>query len=353
MVGEGGQLPLPWLADPLRSALETQHAHALLIHGPAGVGQFELAMTLAQAWLCEADELPGSPGAVAAASSKPCGRCASCRLFNVRSHPDLMVLLPPLLRDQMGWGTGTAGEGEGEAAGSSEAKASKTKPSKEIKVDPVRAAVSFAQTSSARGRAKVIVIYPAERMNAIAANTLLKTLEEPPGMARFLLASGSPDSLLPTIRSRCQAVHMPIPDTQLALQWLGENSIKGAEVLLAAAGGQPLEALAWARDGVDAAAWQALPHRAAAGDGSGLAGWPLPRAVEALQKLCHDAMLMAAGAEPRYFSISAMPKPSQLQSLSAWSRSLQEAASQAEHPWSVGLMVEAMIQEARHALRIL
>ena len=93
MVGPDGALPLPWLAPLLRGTLESQHAHALLLHGPKGVGQFEFAMTLAQAWLCETAE-PGS---------QPCGRCASCRLVQAHSHPDLLVLLPQALRETLGW----------------------------------------------------------------------------------------------------------------------------------------------------------------------------------------------------------------------------------------------------------
>ena len=72
MVGPDGALALPWLEEPLRRALATQRGHALLIHGPQGVGQFELALTLAQAWLCESEE-----------GARPCGRCASCRLVQV------------------------------------------------------------------------------------------------------------------------------------------------------------------------------------------------------------------------------------------------------------------------------
>ena len=62
-------VPLPWLAAPLREALQTQRAHALLVHGPQGVGQFEMALTLAQAWLCES---PLSDDA-----ARACGHCAS------------------------------------------------------------------------------------------------------------------------------------------------------------------------------------------------------------------------------------------------------------------------------------
>ncbi|HEV7913758.1 MAG TPA: DNA polymerase III subunit delta', partial [Albitalea sp.] len=181
-------LPLPWLEAPLRQALATRHAHALLIHGPQGIGQFELALTLAQAWLCEGE-----------AADKPCGRCASCKLVQARSHPDLLVLLPEALRESLGW----AGADDADSGGDD--KGGKRKPSKEIRVDEIRQAIGFAQTTSARGRCKVVLIHPAERMNGVSANALLKTLEEPPGEARLLLSCAAPDALLPTIRSRCQA----------------------------------------------------------------------------------------------------------------------------------------------------
>ena len=335
MVGPDGVLPLPWLAEPVREALATQHAHALLIHGPQGVGQFELALTLAQAWLCEA-----------AQDSRPCGRCASCRLVQSRSHPDLLVLLPEALRESLGWASGDEGDGAEATAD----KSSKRKPSKEIRVDEVRLAIAFAQTTSARGRGKVVVMHPAERMNGVSANALLKTLEEPPGDARLLLSCAAPDALLPTIRSRCQALPLHLPDTRVACQWLAERSVLQPEVMLAATGGQPQEALQWVQDGVDARVWAALPQQLARGEVGSLAAWPLPRAVDMLQKLCHDAMRTAAGAAPRYFPRAAMPAAAQLDALSAWARELARAARHAEHPWNAGLMIEALVQQTRQAL---
>ncbi|MEO7336810.1 MAG: DNA polymerase III subunit delta', partial [Caldimonas sp.] len=183
MVGADGVLPLPWLAEPLRLGLERQ-AHALLVQGPEGVGQFELALSLAQAWLCEAPRAPDG--------ARPCGTCASCRLVQAHSHPDLLVVMPEAQREALGWG-GSIGD-----ADESGEKVGKAKPSKEIKVEAVRTAVGFAQTTSARGKGKVLLLHPAERMNTVAANTLLKTLEEPPGDARFLLSCAAPDVLLPT-----------------------------------------------------------------------------------------------------------------------------------------------------------
>ena len=67
---------LPWLAAPLTRALETQTAHALLLHAPGGVGQFELGLLLAQGWLCESTTVPRG--------QRPCGTCASCRLVAAR-----------------------------------------------------------------------------------------------------------------------------------------------------------------------------------------------------------------------------------------------------------------------------
>ena len=96
---------LPWLAEPLRRTLGGPSAHhALLVQGPAGVGQLEFALGLAGAWLCE------QPRPLA------CGVCPSCHLVAQRSHPDLRLIVPQALRAEAGLpddGTGTADEGSG------------------------------------------------------------------------------------------------------------------------------------------------------------------------------------------------------------------------------------------------
>ncbi|HEY4069269.1 MAG TPA: DNA polymerase III subunit delta' [Burkholderiaceae bacterium] len=334
MVGPDGALPLPWLAPVLKQTLGSQHAHALLLHGPRGVGQFELALTLAQAWLCEA----------AAPAEKPCGHCASCKLVQARSHPDLLVLVPEALQQELGWNAAEGEEGAPE-------RASKTKPSQEIKVEAVRRAVGFAQITSARGLGKVVVLHPAERMNGISANTLLKTLEEPVGATRFLLSCAAPDALLPTIRSRCQAVPLSLPPAEASLAWLSAQGVEGAEVLLAATGGQPQEALAWSRQGIDAALWGRLPALVAQGMAQPLAAWPLPRVVDALQKLAHDAACLACGAAPRYFAASQFgPGTAEPGALNAWMAELRRIARHAEHPWNAGLVIESLVQQGQRAL---
>ncbi|MDN3920634.1 DNA polymerase III subunit delta' [Roseateles violae] len=325
---------LPWLDQPLRQALATARSHALLIQGPAGVGQFDLALLLAQSWLCEAP-----------IERAACGECPSCRLFQSRTHPDFQLLIPEALREPLGWG---APEGEG---GAGEAKTSKTKPSREIKIDAVRAVLGFAQASSARGRAKVVVVYPAEALNTVAANALLKTLEEPAGQLRFALASMAPEALLPTIRSRCQPVPLPLPPRAAALQWLAGEGVDEAEVLLDAAGGRPQQARDWFEAGLRAKSWQQLPQRLLRGDATALADWTQPRAIDALQRLCHDLLRRSQGAAPSYFPAESLPAPKLAAPLHRWDAALRQAARHAEHPLNQGLLIESLLAQGQQALR--
>ncbi|MES1162069.1 MAG: DNA polymerase III subunit delta', partial [Rhizobacter sp.] len=269
---------------------------------------------------------------------------ASCRLVQAHSHPDLLVLMPEALQQALGWGATDADE-----AAATE-RASKAKPSNEIKVEAVRRAVSFAQTTSARGRGKVVVLHPAERMNGISANTLLKTLEEPAGEARFVLSCSAPDALLPTIRSRCQAVVMGLPPTAQAVDWLAAQGVADAAVMLAATGGQPQEALAWSQQGIDAALWTRLPALVAQGSPQPISAWPLQRVVDALQKLCHDVACVTAGATPRYFPVASIQRAAQAGALVEWMRELDRIARRADHPWNAGLVTESLVQQGQRAL---
>jgi DNA polymerase-3 subunit delta' len=92
---------------------------------------------------------------------------------------------------------------------------------------------------------RVVVINPAESMNRNSANSLLKTLEEPPGDTNIILISHTPSMLLPTIRSRCQQIAFPPPSSAEAAQWLQEQGVSAEEVaeVLQLAEGAPLHAL--------------------------------------------------------------------------------------------------------------
>lgn len=332
MVGPDGQLPLPWLAEPLQTAL-AHPAHALLLVGSPGVGALEFQLTLAQAWLCEAHATPAAP----------CGQCTGCRLMQSRTHPDLMLLMPESLRVERGWTGAEEGDGEG----------GKRKPSKQIRISEVRSATDWIVKTTSRGRAKVLVLHPAEALNLQAASALLKTLEEPPAGARMLLSCSDADRLLPTVRSRCQRIELPAPPTDMALAWLREQGVAEPAVLLAACGGRPLEALALQRAGVSAAVWSALPQALARGQAAAWAGWPLSRAVDTLQKLCHDLTATAVGGSPRFFPRDSLPSPRSVAGLSAWGRNLARTARQAEHPWNEGLLLESLVSQGHQALATL
>ena len=333
---------LPWLQEPLARTLAGQRSHALLVSGLSGVGQLACALALAKSWLCEtpADARP---------QRLACGHCASCHLVDERSHPDLRLIVPEALRGEVGLDADDAGEGTADSGeGKSEGKSKKAKPSLEIKVDQIRAAIGFSELTAGRGRLKVLVLHPAEALNTVSANALLKTLEEPPGALRFVLSTAEPQGLLPTIRSRCQQVALPRPDPVLATAWLGEQGVERPEVLLAASGEQPLVALAMHRDGLDAAAWLSLPERVASGDVAAFSGWALPLLVQTLQKLCHDRLLVSVGAAPRYFA-GARLTPGDVGRLSAWAADLRRQARHADHPYNAGLAVEALLAQAREA----
>ena len=330
-VGRDGALPLPWLADAVQRATALAGAHALLIHGPAGAGHLDLGLVLAQAALCEQTLAAG-----AALPATGCGCCASCHLVATRVHPDLLLVVPELLRVQLGW------------AEEDDSKPAKTdaKPSKDIKVEQIRQAIDWCRQTSGRGRGKVLLLHSADALNAVAANALLKTLEEPPGRLRLFLTSQDPERLLATVRSRCQRLPLHLPAPALAMAWLDEHGQTDAAPLLQAAGGSPLEALAWGQEGLNAALLAALPRQVAAGDPTLLAGRAVPRVVDLLLRLSHDAQVLAAGGEPRFFAAAHMPSGVDLAALLAWQDVLMRTARHDEHPWSAGLLIESLLSQA-------
>jgi DNA polymerase-3 subunit delta' len=322
-------LTSPWIAAQTQ-ALLTQRGHAWLLAGPSGLGQYELAFALVRAWLCEH---PTKQGA--------CGQCGSCHAIEVRAHADLCVLMPETVMLDLAWPLGEKAQDEIDSK--------KRKPSKEIRVDAMRDAVEFAQRTSARGRGKAVLVFPAERMNVYTANALLKTLEEPAGDVKFVLATDAAHQLLPTIRSRCLGHTMFWPDQHSAIAWLLEQGVpeKQAAVMLRAAGGRPQDALQFAPI---SELWPRLPRAVQSGDVSVFKDWTPAQTLEALHKLCHDLLAQHCGAAPRFFEAADLPKAGNWQGLTAWSRSLANASKTVEHPFNPGLMQEALVSQAELAL---
>ena len=223
---ESARLPwlplLPWQLDAARAALgrRADWPHALLVHGPRGIGKHALALNFAQALLCEAPRADGLA----------CGECAGCRYAVAGQHPDFMRLELLLIDPE----TGTLAAVE------------------TIGIDRVRALTEFVQLTSHRQRAKVAIVSPAERMNAAAANALLKTLEEPPSGTYLILVSDQPGRVPATILSRCRRLAAPIPAPSAARAWLAEQGVTAPDQALAQAGGAPMDALARADPAVQA-----------------------------------------------------------------------------------------------------
>lgn len=324
----------PWIAEQSRRLL-AQRGHAWLLQGPSGLGQYSLGLALVRAWLCEQ---PTPDGA--------CGACPSCHAIEVRTHADLRVLMPETVMLELGWPLDEKSQADIDDK--------KRKPSKEIRVEAMREAIEFAQRTSARGRGKAVLVYPAERMNHVTANALLKTLEEPPGEVRFVLASEAAHLLLPTIRSRCLTHVMAWPQEAEALAWLQGQGLAPADAgtLLRAAGGRPEDALLFATSGRDPKSWRSLPRAMQRGEVALVAQWSPAQVIDAQHKLCHDLLALDAGAQPRYFDVADLPAIPTPGALCTWQKELAQAARTAEHPYNSGLMLEALVSRAQTALNL-
>lgn len=331
-VGPDGQLPLPWLKTSLEQAL-AQRGHALLLHGPEGLGQFELGLVLAQSWLCEAPTASGH---------RACGACEACRLVHAGAHPDLMILVPQAQRESLGLSS-LAEEGEGAGAPGKKPSAG----GREIRVADVRQAIDWGHQTSSRGRGKVLLVFPAQALNRVAANALLKTLEEPGASLRLVLSTFDVQALLPTIRSRCQLLALPRPEAACAEDWLRGQGLEDPEVLLAGAGWRPQEALAMVRDGLSARMWPALPDAVRQGRTDLFMGLPVARVVDTLQKLCLDLMSRAHGAKAQYFPQESLPLGAKASELAQWWQQLQRTARHEDHPWNAGLLIESLVLHGR------
>lgn len=202
-----GIQPYPWQKDLWRSLQQRitggRLPHALLFSGPAGLGKLHLARVLASFLLCAEPE-----------NAHPCGHCRACQLFHATTHPDFRQIQP---------------EEEG----------------RDITIGMIRELLEWQSLTPQYGRARIILLEPAERMNPNAANALLKTLEEPGENVLLILLTATPARLLPTIRSRCQQMVFPLPEAADVLPWLtaqlGDREVAGQA--LQASGLAPLRAM--------------------------------------------------------------------------------------------------------------
>jgi DNA polymerase-3 subunit delta' len=209
----------PWHQAAWQSVLARKERlpHALLIRGREGIGKREFARRLAQSLACPAPDQDGAA----------CGVCQSCRWFEAGAHPDFREVIPESMQVEEGTATLPADK----------------KPSERILIEAVRGLEDFIHLTPHQLAGKTIVFYPAESLHPNAANALLKTIEEPPASTRFLFVCHRPSYLPATIISRCQLLTLPVPRTEVAVEWLRENGVAEPELALAQSGDAPLVAL--------------------------------------------------------------------------------------------------------------
>lgn len=209
----------------LQHALETGPLFpSLVFHGPGGVGKLTAALLMARALLCEA---PGE---------RPCGACRSCRHIGDRSlvHADVRLALPEKKSD---FDRESSGSDDSSGADPQEMQAEAVRnPVWSVLIDRLRQGIAFLQRRPAESRHRVLVVDQAHRMEAAAANALLKTLEEPPAHAVIILITSSWHALLPTIRSRCQAVPFQLVPRTVIVNYLVERRELPAEEAVLRAG---------------------------------------------------------------------------------------------------------------------
>lgn len=190
--------------------------HALFLHGNQGLGKTDFAVSLANALLCKQP----------ADDKQACGRCQSCQLLAADTHPDLHHLRPVATENT-----------------------TSKKPALSIRIDDVRALCDKLNQTSQYSGYRVAIIEQADQLTLSAANSLLKTLEEPGKDVLMILTSARSHRLPVTIRSRCQLLRFTIPDESQALSWLKDNqqhndaSEEQIRQALRYASGSPLTAL--------------------------------------------------------------------------------------------------------------
>lgn len=181
--------------------------HALLLSGLSGLGKKQFALHFIQSVLCESRVENGHA----------CGVCRSCELFDADTHPDFLSVSPESIN-------------------------------KPIRIDAVRKLIDFLVLSPSLKSRRIVMIHPADALNIFAANSLLKTLEEPAPSALLLLVTDRPAVLPPTIRSRCQSLRFSNQTQSETREWLYNylGDKQKADLALAQAHYAPLAAIGYA-----------------------------------------------------------------------------------------------------------
>ncbi|MDQ3026764.1 MAG: DNA polymerase III subunit delta' [Pseudomonadota bacterium] len=332
--------PFPWHRAALAHLLadRARLPHALLVHGPAGIGKAEFARALAAGALCE------SPRAGLA-----CEACVSCHWLSQGNHPDFREVVPE-----------SDVEDDAEAADAQPAAKAEKAKSLVIKIDQIRAVADFMALSTHRAGYRVLLVHPAEAMHPAAANALLKTLEEPPPLTLIVMVSDRPARLLATIRSRCRLLALPMPPSAEALQWLRQSGVAQPETALASAGGAPLLARDLAEpdeaemrrrllaelarpSGADVVLFAATVERGS-----------MERMIYWMQTWVHDLVRTRLAGDARHHgdfapALQSRARAASLEALFELERTLTEARRLSAHPLNARLLAEHLLMAYNRA----
>jgi len=334
--------------------------HALLLKGREGIGKLTFTRLLAKALLCKnrTTEIPDSAA---------CGKCAGCNWFEQQTHPNFTVIVPEKLMVEQSGDTSTEEESQ-----QSVDNKTKKKPSQQIGINQIRGLDDFVYLTGHQSGYKIVLIYPAEAMNSAASNALLKKLEEPPEQVLFLLVTHQPQRLLPTIRSRCHQIAMPVPDMDTALAWLKqqveekdlpERQQRGRtfdmsgepdrlQTLLSLSGFAPFKALTleeyYERHRQFVSSLNAVESFDPLAMADMLKDQDLSMTVDWMQKWCHDVSCYAATGSIRYHpcdqaGIRAIAKRINPQMMLVYQRFLCRHRSLAQHTVQPRLFLEDML----------
>ncbi|MGR9086125.1 MAG: DNA polymerase III subunit delta' [Gammaproteobacteria bacterium] len=204
---------LPWQLRSWRHLCgyrrQQRMPQALLITGREGLGKRQLAEQFAFSLMCAAPKTEGTC----------CGRCDSCLLIRAGTHPDLIRIGP-------------------------------AESGKSIGIDAIRAVIADTALKPQYEACRVVIIDPADQMNASAANAFLKCLEEPNERTVFLLIADKPAKLPATVISRCQKHALVPPAKEIVSAWLRQqNIVSDLDILISLSQHSPLLALRYAEDG--------------------------------------------------------------------------------------------------------